>query len=551
MADPETFAGMVAARAADDRPGLRFEGRAWTWREVIEEAARRADLATSLRRAGPWHIGVLLDNTPENLFWILGSAVSGATVVGINPTRRGSELARDINFTDCQLLVTDAAGAELLDGLELDCPPERIIRVDRQRPTVSADGRPAQTPDAIAAGADRVDPATILTLVFTSGTTGGPKAVICSQRRMAEIAAGQRDRRGLTASDVFYLAMPLFHSNALMAGIAPAVLTGGCLVLRRKFSASGFLPDVRANGVTFFNYVGKPLHYILSTPELPDDADNPLRIAFGNEATDHDIAEFARRFGCQVLDSYGTSEGGMRINRVPDAPPGSLGVADEGTVVMNPQTLIECPAARFDTDGRILNAEEATGEIVNLINARQFEGYYRNPQADAQRIRNGWFWSGDLAYRDLDGYWFFAGRTDDWLRVDGENFAAAPIERLLLRHPVVSLVAVYAIPDPVVGDQVMAAVELVPGATLDADGFGDFLSAQTDLGTKWAPRYLRVVAALPRTPTNKVVKRPLRADGIDTDDPLYIRDGNELRYRLAAPATAGEAMADDATGGSR
>lgn len=527
MADPGTFGQMVAARAADDHQGLRFEGRTWTWRQVIDEAAGRAELAGALRRPGPWHIGVLLENTPEYLFWVLGAALCGATVVGINPTRRGPELARDINFTDCQLVVTDAAGADLLAGLDLDCPTDRIIRIDRQAPS-AAPGSP------LVAGS--VDPAAVLTLVFTSGTTGGPKAVICSQRRMAEIAVGQRDRRELTGADVFYLAMPLFHSNALMAAIAPAVLTGGCLVLRRKFSASGFLPDVRANGVTFFNYVGKPLHYILSTPELPDDADNPLRIAFGNEASDDDIAEFGRRFGCRVLDSYGTSEGGMRINRVPQAPPGSLSVADDGTVVMNPVTLHECPPARFDADGRILNADQAIGEIVNLRTAGQFEGYYRNPEADAQRTRNGWFWSGDLAYRDGEGYWFFAGRTDDWLRVDGENFAAAPIERLLLRHPAISLVAVYAIADPVVGDQVMAAAELVPGNDFAAAGFGEFLAAQPDLGTKWAPRYLRLVDALPRTPTNKVIKRSLRADGTDTTDPLYVRDGNELRYRLVEPA---------------
>src|SRR5690606_29478978 len=120
---------------------------------------------------------------------------------------------------------------------------------------------------------------------------------------LGRIAVQQAQRRNLTAEDVFYVVMPMFHSNAIMAGIAPAVRTGGRLVLRRKFSASGFLPDVRRYGVTFFNYVGKPLSYILATPEKPDDADNPLRIAFGNEAAPRDIAAFARRFGCTVIGS--------------------------------------------------------------------------------------------------------------------------------------------------------------------------------------------------------------------------------------------------------
>src|SRR5690606_35437659 len=131
-----------------------------------------------------------------------------------------------------------------------------------------------------------------LSLVFTSGTTADPKAVICTQGRMGRIAQQQRNRRGLRRDDVFYVAMPMFHSNAVMAGIAPAVATGATIVLREKFSASGFLPDVRRYGVTFFSYVGKPLSYILATPEQPDDADNPLRLAFGNEANEDDIAEF-------------------------------------------------------------------------------------------------------------------------------------------------------------------------------------------------------------------------------------------------------------------
>jgi fatty-acyl-CoA synthase len=324
---------------------------------------------------------------------------------------------------------------------------------------------------------------------------------------------------------VFYVVMPMFHSNALMAGIAPAVSTGGGLVLRRKFSASGWLPDVRRYGVTFFNYVGKPLSYILAVPERDGDADNPLRIAFGNEAAERDIAEFGRRFGCQVIDSYGSSEGEIRLNRVPGTPPGSIGVAPEGTAVVDPGTLKECPPARFDEHGTLLNGEEAIGEIVDKTGAARFEGYYNNPEATAKRVRNGWVWSGDLAYRDADGYWFFAGRDSDWLRVDGENFATAPVERLLARFEAFDDVAVYAVPDEHVGDQVMAAVTLPPGRTFDPAAFAAFLDAQPDLGTKWAPRYVRVMSELPRTATNKVIKRPLRTEAWNTPDPVYKRDG--------------------------
>ena len=216
--------------------------------------------------------------------------------------------------------------------------------------------------------------------------------------------------------------------------------------------------------------------------------------------------------------------------RVPGTPPGSLGLAGDGTVVVDPETLRECPPAEFDADGRLLNADAAIGEMVNVLGAAQFEGYYNNPAASAAKVRGGWLWSGDLAYRDRDGYWYFAGRTDDWLRVDGENLAAAQLEQLMLRHEPFALVAVYAVPDPAVGDQVMAAVELADGAAFDPGAFGRFLAAQPDLGTKWPPRFVRVIRSMPMTASNKVLKRQLRTEGVRTTDPVYVRPGRELRY---------------------
>ena len=249
-----------------------------------------------------------------------------------------------------------------------------------------------------------------------------------------------------------------------MAGSAFALPSSG------RFSASGFLPDVRASGATYFNYVGKPLSYILATPEQPDDAENPLVRAFGNEGSADDVARFAERFGVAVTDSYGSTEGGATVSRTPDTPPGALGRAPEGTVVLDPATGEECPPARFDERGRLLNAEEAIGELVSKTGGAGFEGYWRNDDAEQARLREGWYWTGDLAYRDEAGFFYFAGRDHEWLRVDGENFASAPIERILQRHPDIVLAAVYAVPDSLVGDQVMAAVQLRPGVeALDAD----------------------------------------------------------------------------------
>ena len=367
-------------------------------------------------------------------------------------------------------------------------------------------------------------------LIFTSGTDGDPKAVRCTHHKVVEPGLRLSQQMGLGTDDCAYVAMPMFHSNAIMAGWGVALAAGATIALRRSFSASAFVDDVRRFGATYANYVGKPLSYVLATPGRPDDADNPLRLVFGNEGAEHDLEEFGRRFGCLVVDAFGSTEGGVAVSRLPGSPPGSLGVPAEGVKVLDPRTGEECPDARFE-HGVLANPDEAVGEMVNTLGPGAFAGYYHQPDADTARMRDGMYWSGDLAYRDAEGFLYFAGRTGEWLRVDGENLGTAPIERLLLRHPDIAQAAVYAVPDTVVGDQVMAAVVLREDAEFDGAAFGDFLAAQPDLGTKSAPRYLRLSADLPRGRTYKVLKRDLTAQRWNCADPVWVRRDGRLRYR--------------------
>jgi fatty-acyl-CoA synthase len=355
--------------------------------------------------------------------------------------------------------------------------------------------------------------------------------------RLAAYGGKLAEMFGLGPDDVCYSVMPLFHSNAAVAGFANVVASGATGVLRRRFSATSFLPDVRRHGVTFFNYVGKPLSYILATPEAPDDAENSLRIAFGNEAAPLDIDRFAKRFGCLVADGYGSTEGGLNMGRTPETPKGSIGlpVAPIRAVILDPETGTECETAVFDGAGRLRNADAAIGEIVNPDGGGGFEGYYNNPEADAERLRDGVYWTGDLGYRDEHGYFYFAGRSGDWLRVDGENFAATPVELVLARHPDVVLAAVYAVPSVDVGDEVMVALHLRAGAAFDPDGFAAFLAAQADCSPKWMPRFVRVTRGLPSTATQKVLKRVLRHEHWECDDPVWWRPGRAPQFqRLTA-----------------
>jgi len=333
--------------------------------------------------------------------------------------------------------------------------------------------------------------------------------------------------------------MPLFHSNALMVGWAPSIVAGASVGLARRFSASRWLPDVRHYGATYFNYTGKPLAYILATPERPDDADNPMRVAFGNEGSPEIVDTFAHRFGVDVIDAYGATEGGVAVNRDVEERAGALGQVGENVQVVD-EGGHELPRARFGPDGQLLNADECVGEIVNTAGAGPFEGYYNNPAANERTLRNGWYWTGDLGYLDDDRYLYFAGRNADWLRVDGENFPAQPIESALGAYPGVVLAAVYGVPDDQAGDQVMAGLILTDPAAFDPESFAAWLDAQPTIGPKWRPRYLRLVSEPPTTGTNKIVKRTLvhqkwRRDRIG-DDPLYTRGRGEPTYRRFEPA---------------
>lgn len=508
-----TVAALVRARAADDNVALVHADRSWTWREVVGEAACRASwLRATLDGSRPPHIGVLLPNVPDFVFLICGAALAGACIVGVNSTRRGAELERDVEHTACQLVLTDATFADLIPT---------ALRVE-DRPWVEHEGAPLPSSDP--------PPSSNMFLLFTSGSTSAPKAVQRSQGRLAASTM-----TGFGPNDVLYCPMPLFHGNALSSILLPALAGGARIVLREKFSATAWLDDVRRNQVTFTNTVGRALGYVLATPPTEYDRDHRLRVVLAPEASPRDTQAFKERFGVTVLAGYGSSEGGIML--MPSHKPGSLGTAPPGAdiAVVGP-TGAECERARFDDRGRLCNAESAIGELVRRNAAGSFEGYWNNPQADAERLRGGWFWSGDLAYRDDDGVFWFAGRVGDWLRVDSENFAAAPIERILARYPDAAAAAVIGVPDPAAGDQVLAALELTPGRVFDPERFSAFLADQADLGTKWRPRFVRISPRLPQVGNGKLNKMPLKREAWLCGDEIWWRPGRSGGYRLMTDA---------------
>ena len=524
IAQAQSVAAALTPLAEVRDHGVLWGDELIPWHDVIQEGLARADWfathACSVHGCSPdrpAHVGILMGNTPEFVYWLCAAALSPVVVVGLNDTRSAAALARDVAVSDCAVVLYDDSHGDLARELAHATstpvvPASVLVNLPRRR----------QAAD-VAAAAAKIDVDDLFALIFTSGTAGDPKAVRVTHRKITAPARMLADRFGLTAADCFYNAMPMFHSNALLVAVPLALVTGGNLALRERFSASGWLPDVRKYGATFANYVGAPLSYILATPESLDDADNTVRIVYGNEAPPQVRAEFARRFGVQVVDGFGSTEGGVAVSRTPDTPAAALGPLPASALVVDPDTDAPCPPAEFGPAGELLNAEEAIGELVGR-GPGLFAGYYNNPAADADKMRVGLFRTGDLVYTDVEGYVYFAGRSATWMRVGGENLAAAPIERALARHPHIAEVSVYGIASPdAPGDEVAAAVVLdgVPPADFTA-GLEGFLRAQADLSPRQWPRYVRITDQLPRTASYKIRARDLAQRGTERGDDIVL-----------------------------
>lgn len=522
----DTVQKLLRTRTDDDSVAVISPERTWTWREYLADAAAEASALLALvDPARPRHVGALMTNSPAYVRAMAAAALGGYVLCGINTTRRGEGLMSDITRSDCQLLLVDDDHAPLIEGLDLSGVTVLNVAGPRYAEAV-ATGKPL-VPHEVTG----TDP---FMMIFTSGTSGNPKAVPFVHTMSVMCGLSLVAQMDITAEDVCYLAMPLFHSNGVAVGFSVAV-TAGAAMVPVKFSVSRLLPDLRRYGVTFMNYVGKPLALVLATPEQPDDADNALRIMYGNEATERDIAEFSRRFGCRIIDGFGSSEFAVVVVREDGTPPGSIGKGWGGVSIYDPDTVTECATAVFDDSGALINADDAVGELVNTTGSGPFTGYYNDPAATSERLRHGMYWTGDLAYRDADGWIYLAGRTSDWMRVDGENMAAAPIERIMLRLRQLNQVAVYAVPDERVGDQVMAAIVLRHGESLTPVQFEEFLAAQPDLSPKAWPRFVRINDDLPQTATNKILKRELSAAGVTAGGGvLWEREPRETGYRVSA-----------------
>jgi fatty-acyl-CoA synthase len=548
---PLTVCAQIEARAmhpaTERKVFLRQGDRAWSYRRFRDESVR---IAHFLRRrlgaiddAHPGHVAMLLENHLELVALLGGCAYSGLTLFGVNTGLRGETLAGVINHARARLLVVDE---RLLPEVErvrarlATLAPENVLvlRTAGGAIPAGADFTAAVAAEVAAPGASLDPPAvevegtTNLMVIYTSGTTGLPKGINNNHLKLLATGLGVSTQLELGPDDVGYTCMPLFHSNSVFVGLMPAFWVGGSVGINERFSASKFLPDVLRYGVTYWNYVGEPVHYVLTAlerryggdearilAEVARHPDNHLRYAIGNGASPADIDRFIRWLGLEdMYELYGSTEAAISTFRRKGDPRGSVGeITDPAVKILNERGE-ECPPATLGRDGTISNYAEAVGEICRIAeDTGLFQGYFDNPDANRAKYRDGVYHSGDLGHIIVgDGrrFLYFDGRTDDWIRKDGENFSAQQVARLVNEHPDVDLAAAYGVPCAISDELVMVALKMRHGARFDPQGFFDFCERQVSGGgmdRKWFPDFVRLVDDFEFTGTQKILVRSLKA----------------------------------------
>ena len=576
---PLVVGAQIEARAEHpataERPFLLHGDRTWTFREYRDECVRVAHLL--LRRLGPsddrrpGHVAALLENHLEFLALYGGCAYAGLTLFGLNTGLRGEVLAGVIHQARARLLVVDeklyAEVERIADRLE-HVPPENLLVLptaggkvlDERNLHACLEREVAPPGTSLPPPQVEVAPESNLMVIYTSGTTGLPKGIRTSHRKFLFIGKAVAANLQLGPEDTGYACMPLFHSNSMYLGFHPALEVAGSLAIRERFSASGFVPDVLRYGVTYWNYVGEPVHYVLAALERQYDGDearilrevaenpaNRFRYALGNGAAAPDIDRFTRWLGLEeMFELYGSTEATISTFRRKGDPRGSVGeLADPNVKILN-ERAEECPPAELDSDGKILNYAEAVGEICRIApDTGLFEGYFDDPEADRTKYRDGVYHSGDLGHVVMvDGrrYLYFDGRTDDWIRKDGENFSAAQVARLIQELPGVQLAAAYGVPCVVSDELVMVAIRLRPGECFDPADFHRCCEERVSGGgmdRKWFPDFVRIVDDFEFTETQKILVRNLKQDHFDRRRlpaaEIYWRTRGDSRFRPFTP----------------
>jgi crotonobetaine/carnitine-CoA ligase len=502
LSHDETLWGMLSSRAAVDPspPFLCFENKIWSYRDALEfvESAARTLAARGIGKGD--RVAVMAPNSDSYILLFFTLARVGAILVPVSPELGVEEAAYILRHSEVAAGFCSAAAL----------PTAQAACAEMARPPWIADigafAEWSRSPASVALPDDVSADDTCL-ILYTSGTTGFPKGVMHSQRNFVLAGEAFVERMHLQPEDRLLVILPLFHINALFYSLGGACASGASLLIAPKFSASNFWRAAADGGATEVNILAFAGNILARRPRSEYAPEHRIRKVYG-AAIPWEIAEvFRRDFGVPVvIEGYGMTEIPGACNNPFDGPlkPGSIGRAarhPEHSRVFAELRIVD-EQGNDVPDGR-------TGELA-VRTPIVMQGYYRDPKQTAQAFQGDWFLTGDLGYRDGDGYYYFVARKKDIIRRRGENVSGAELDRVIGSHPLVMEAAAIAVPSDLGEDDILVALALRPGAKCELHEIAAWCAER--LAPMKRPRYLVHVDSLPRTSTHRVAKFKLKED---------------------------------------
>lgn len=477
-----------------------------SYREMRDLAASAAAGLARLGVKQGDNVVVWMPNTVDCLRVWFGINWLGATYVPINTAYKGQLLEHVLKNAGARIIVAQASLAGLLAQVNTATIETVIVFGEEPSPIGNLDvvssavldaGDIAKLPDV------GVNPWDLQSIIYTSGTTGPSKGVMSSYAHI-HAASGLEGFYMLAPEDRYMCNLPLFHVGGTIP-VMGMLSRGGSIALVSSFSTEEFWPKVRETGTTFVLLLGAMTNFITKRPPGPEDRDHPLKKVIIAPLSE-DTAPFAKRFGVEAYTLYNMTE-----------------ISTPIVSEMNPGKIGSCGRARPGVELRLVDEHDcevmpgSVGELIVRTDAPWAlnSGYYKNPEATAAAWRNGWFHTGDAFRQDNDGTFFFVDRMKDAIRRRGENISSFEVEAEIAAHPSVNEVAVVPVPSELSEEEVMCVVAPVPGQVIDPGELHEFLVPR--MPHFMVPRYVRIVDALPKTPTQKIQKHLLRSAGVTAD----------------------------------
>lgn len=531
-----------------DHTALVFEGERYTYRQLDALANRFAAWAKAQGLKHGDTVALLLPNRAEYIPAWIGMAKLGVATALINNNLTGAALAHCLSISNADHVITDAETIVVTETIRAGLArPLTYWLIDRG--AEPADNRhridlktPAEAPSkSLRAGIKSRD---VALYIYTSGTTGMPKAAKITHMRAQLYMRSFAGATKANAEDRIYCVLPLYHATGGLCGVGSALLNGGTLVLRRKFSATHFWEDVAEHQCTMFVYIGELCRYLVNQPPQPNDREHKLRLAFGNGLRPDVWEEFQARFTVErIMEFYGSTEGNVSMFNF-DGQAGAI-----GRVPPYLQRNFAMRLVKFDIDSEqpvrgedglcILCEPGEIGEAIGLIkdDARHnYTGYADKAASERKILRDvvehgdAWFRTGDLMRQDKDGYFYFIDRIGDTFRWKGENVSTTEVAEVIARYPGVAEANVYGVKiDRLDGRAGMAAI--TPDDEFRLDGLRDYLVRE--LPSYARPMFIRLQPAIETTGTFKYRKVDLVRDGFDPakiEQALYFDHPELYRY---------------------